>query len=173
MLTLAPPCAAEPEIFFSENPSDVERAKQTCRGCWRLRACREDVAQDPPSYGVWAAIDFTPVPAETKPCCDCGEDKPVTDFYTCGGYRTGRCKPCANRLRAEYKAAEPKAGPSAATLRRRAEIDARQLRAAQLRAAGMSFAAIGRTLGITHVSAMRAVQRAHAKGLIETQEAVA
>lgn len=102
MATLAPPCADNPELFFSEQPDDIERAKQTCQGCWRLAACQRDITELAPEFGVWAGQ--TPeergvLPAE-KQCRGCHQTKPISAF--CKDYRTpdrhGRyCAACRSR----------------------------------------------------------------------------
>ena len=33
------PCTEDPELFFAESPSDVEQAKDMCRGCRARLAC--------------------------------------------------------------------------------------------------------------------------------------
>lgn len=39
----------------------------------------------------------------SKHCCDCKEDKPLTEFYKAGRYRQKRCKVCHNMNRYKYK----------------------------------------------------------------------
>ena len=48
-------CESEPELFFSENPTEVAEAKAACLGCPRLLTCREQGASEP--WGVFGGTD--------------------------------------------------------------------------------------------------------------------
>lgn len=85
MRTLAPPCADKPDLFFSDAPSDVQEAKRICSGCWRLRACLQDIEDLQPEYGVWAGLapqerGFNPPLTETQWCRGCDQSLPVEAF---------------------------------------------------------------------------------------------
>lgn len=48
-----PPCAADPELFFSETPEDIAAAKQICYGCPFQYACDDYATQAGEPWGVW------------------------------------------------------------------------------------------------------------------------
>lgn len=48
------PChAADGDLWFAENPADLERAKTLCGGCPIRRACLADALQREEPWGVW------------------------------------------------------------------------------------------------------------------------
>lgn len=48
-----PPCWGSPELFFAEDPRDIERAKELCRGCPLRADCLEGALQRGEPAGVW------------------------------------------------------------------------------------------------------------------------
>ena len=173
--TLTPPCADDPELFFSEQPGDVARAKQTCMGCWRMSACLDDIAADPPSCGVWAGINFSqPAVEETvsRDCVICGQTKPLVDFRRNAAKAEGRESRCAS-CATEQDAARtrPARKRSETSLRREADLNARAVRAVQLRQSGLSDTHIGLLLGLHRQNVPRAIQRAYSRGLVQMEAA--
>lgn len=52
------PCRAEPDLFFADDPAEVERAKGVCRTC-RVRAtCLAGALQRAEPWGVWGGELF-------------------------------------------------------------------------------------------------------------------
>jgi WhiB family redox-sensing transcriptional regulator len=48
------PCwDADPELFFADEPADVERAKSVCRGCPVRLACLSCALDRGEPWGVW------------------------------------------------------------------------------------------------------------------------
>lgn len=48
------PChAGEPDLWFAENPDDLERAKELCGGCPVRRQCLEAALDRAEPWGVW------------------------------------------------------------------------------------------------------------------------
>ena len=47
------PCNREPDLWFSENPADLERAKTLCGGCAIRRQCLAAALQRSEPWGVW------------------------------------------------------------------------------------------------------------------------
>jgi WhiB family transcriptional regulator, redox-sensing transcriptional regulator len=47
------PCTQDPELYFAESPSDVEQAKDMCRGCRARIACLEGALERREPWGVW------------------------------------------------------------------------------------------------------------------------
>lgn len=52
-----PPCADEPERYYSGTPQDVQIAQATCRACPALAACGDLAAALGEVHGVWAGVD--------------------------------------------------------------------------------------------------------------------
>ncbi|MFZ5852026.1 MAG: WhiB family transcriptional regulator [Actinomycetota bacterium] len=53
------PCRAQdPELFFAEDPAEVERAKAVCRPCPRRPACLAGALQRREPWGVWGGELF-------------------------------------------------------------------------------------------------------------------
>jgi WhiB family redox-sensing transcriptional regulator len=46
-------CAGLGHWFFSDDPSDLERAKEVCRGCSRRRRCLAGALARHEAWGVW------------------------------------------------------------------------------------------------------------------------
>jgi WhiB family transcriptional regulator, redox-sensing transcriptional regulator len=47
------PCRAEPELFFAEQPQDLERARELCGRCAARAACLAGALQRGEPWGVW------------------------------------------------------------------------------------------------------------------------
>jgi WhiB family redox-sensing transcriptional regulator len=47
------PCAGSPELFFAEQPADVDLAKQLCGGCPVRLACLQGALERAEPCGVW------------------------------------------------------------------------------------------------------------------------
>jgi WhiB family redox-sensing transcriptional regulator len=47
------PCRSEPELFFAEDPRDLERARELCRRCLVRSACLASALQRREPWGVW------------------------------------------------------------------------------------------------------------------------
>jgi WhiB family transcriptional regulator, redox-sensing transcriptional regulator len=52
------PCAADPELFFAEAPSDVEDAKALCRDCPVRLTCFAGALERREPWGVWGGELF-------------------------------------------------------------------------------------------------------------------
>jgi len=64
------PChAADPDLWFSENPADLERAKVLCAGCPIRRACLAAALERGEPWGVWGGeiLDRGSVLARKRP----------------------------------------------------------------------------------------------------------
>lgn len=57
LLDYAPPCAADPDRWWSTDADDLEASIHECRRCHVLKPCGQyaDAAAEP--FGVWAAVD--------------------------------------------------------------------------------------------------------------------
>lgn len=48
------PChAGDPDLWFAENPADLEQAKTLCAACPIRRACLSDALEREEPWGVW------------------------------------------------------------------------------------------------------------------------
>ena len=47
------PCLTEPDLYFAEDPRDLERAKQLCRPCPVRVTCLAGAQQRREPWGVW------------------------------------------------------------------------------------------------------------------------
>lgn len=47
------PCSSDPNLWFSEEPADLERAKALCAGCPVRRACLAAALERAEPWGVW------------------------------------------------------------------------------------------------------------------------
>jgi WhiB family transcriptional regulator, redox-sensing transcriptional regulator len=60
------PCVEEgPELYFSESPRELERAKRLCRPCPLRSACLAGAMERQEPWGVWGGevfVDGHPVP---------------------------------------------------------------------------------------------------------------
>jgi WhiB family redox-sensing transcriptional regulator len=45
--------ATDPDLFFSDNPADVDQAKQTCSGCPARGDCLSYALAHEIEFGVW------------------------------------------------------------------------------------------------------------------------
>ena len=56
-----PPCASNPDLWFSDRAAEREAAAWRCRSCPVIDACAAyaDALQPPPRHGVWASVDRT------------------------------------------------------------------------------------------------------------------
>jgi WhiB family redox-sensing transcriptional regulator len=53
------PCwSVDPDLFFAESPSDIERAKALCRGCPARLQCLAGAQQRREPWGVWGGELF-------------------------------------------------------------------------------------------------------------------
>ena len=53
------PChAAEPDLWFAEDPADLEQAKTLCAGCPVRRACLATALERAEPWGVWGGEIF-------------------------------------------------------------------------------------------------------------------
>jgi hypothetical protein len=62
----APSCAGtdHPDLFFSDDPAEVEQAKATCRTCPIATACFAGAVARDEQAGVWGGEVFAPLPAD-------------------------------------------------------------------------------------------------------------
>jgi hypothetical protein len=60
-----PPCAHSSDSWMSEDRDERERAARRCTGCPVLKVCADLAAELRPTFGVWAAKDWTPQPRRT------------------------------------------------------------------------------------------------------------
>ena len=64
------PChATDPDLWFAENPADLERAKVLCAGCPIRRACLAAALERGEPWGVWGGeiLDRGSVLARKRP----------------------------------------------------------------------------------------------------------
>lgn len=47
------PCRRDPDLFFAEDPADVEAAKEICRECPVREQCLADALERREPWGVW------------------------------------------------------------------------------------------------------------------------
>jgi WhiB family transcriptional regulator, redox-sensing transcriptional regulator len=47
------PCRSQPELFFAEDPRDLERARELCQHCPVRSACLASALQRGEPWGVW------------------------------------------------------------------------------------------------------------------------
>lgn len=47
------PCSSDPELWFAEEPTRLERAKTLCGGCPARRACLTAALDRAEPWGVW------------------------------------------------------------------------------------------------------------------------
>ena len=47
------PCSADPNLWFAEEPADLERAKALCCACPVRRACLAAALERAEPWGVW------------------------------------------------------------------------------------------------------------------------
>ena len=47
------PCSSDPNLWFAEEPADLERAKALCAGCPVRRACLAAALERAEPWGVW------------------------------------------------------------------------------------------------------------------------
>lgn len=52
------PCRSEPDLFFSESPEEVERAKSMCGGCPVQELCLAGALKRREPWGVWGGELF-------------------------------------------------------------------------------------------------------------------
>ncbi|ATG52468.1 WhiB family transcriptional regulator [Brachybacterium vulturis] len=54
------PChdADAADLFFSERPADLERAKSLCAGCPLIEECRQGALERAEPWGVWGGAIF-------------------------------------------------------------------------------------------------------------------
>ena len=53
------PChAADPDLWFAEDPADLEQAKTLCAGCPVRRACLATALERAEPWGVWGGEIF-------------------------------------------------------------------------------------------------------------------
>lgn len=51
--TLKLPCHSDPDLWFAENPADLERAKARCAHCPIRQQCLSAALQRSEPWGVW------------------------------------------------------------------------------------------------------------------------
>lgn len=52
------PCGSEPDLFFAEEPAEVERAKSLCGGCPVRANCLAGALEREEPWGVWGGELF-------------------------------------------------------------------------------------------------------------------
>ncbi|GAA4090236.1 hypothetical protein Acsp04_00440 [Actinomadura sp. NBRC 104425] len=52
------PCRTDPELFFAEDPADVELAKSLCLECPLRKACLAGALERKEPWGVWGGELF-------------------------------------------------------------------------------------------------------------------
>lgn len=52
------PCHRDPDLWFADNPADLERAKALCAGCPIRRECLAAALQRAEPWGVWGGAIF-------------------------------------------------------------------------------------------------------------------
>lgn len=105
------PCQADPDLFFSDEPADITAAKDTCGACWFKDTCLVQALAEENFYGVWGGTTGDEREASltggSKHCLDCGDLRPLGQFYRAGDKPDGRkdsCKACLAQRDAERNA---------------------------------------------------------------------
>lgn len=155
------PCRRDPDLWFSEDPEDVEAAKAACLAecpLERVIACMDYAFDNEITWGVWGGVSSEE--RVEKRCADCGETKALGEFQrdqSADGRRT-TCKPCANAAtrrawaakRDEANAKAKRDGALAEARQCRTnEAQAREATFAQLRVRGMTVTAASAALSMT------------------------
>ena len=52
------PCRREPDLWFADDPADLERAKTLCAGCPIRQQCLTAALQRAEPWGVWGGEIF-------------------------------------------------------------------------------------------------------------------
>lgn len=52
------PCSRDPDLWFADNPADLERAKALCATCPIRRACLAAALERAEPWGVWGGEIF-------------------------------------------------------------------------------------------------------------------
>ncbi len=65
LLSGSTPCADDPDVWHSRNPSDIAAASAACQTCHALAACAAYADAAHESSGVWAGHDRGLRPKET------------------------------------------------------------------------------------------------------------
>lgn len=97
--TVGAPCRYDPERWFSDSEDDIAAAKQTCIKVCPLErriACMDYAFDQGIEYGVFGGVSREE--RIEKPCSECGEIKPLTEFGRNKRYMDGHrnvCRPCA------------------------------------------------------------------------------
>jgi Transcription factor WhiB len=55
-----PPCTADPDLFFSDDPGDITAAKSACARCPSRLPCLRGAIERSETYGIWGGTDFNP-----------------------------------------------------------------------------------------------------------------
>ena len=50
----------DPDLWFSDSPEDIARARVICRGCPGQLPCLSGALERRETYGIWGATDFNP-----------------------------------------------------------------------------------------------------------------
>lgn len=163
------PCRSDPDLWFSEEPTDIAEAKRICTtecSFARRIACMDYAEEKRIKWGVWGGIGRDE--RVEKRCSLCKEVKLLAEFGPHAGTADGRstyCEPCARDYTREYArltrlAKAPHADPDAAREAQLAILDAARAqqteladqqaeRFAQLREQGMRIKEACEELGVT------------------------
>ncbi len=55
---VALPCQRDPELFFTDDPEEIDRARALCRGCALRLDCLTGAVQRGEPFGVWGGELF-------------------------------------------------------------------------------------------------------------------
>ena len=118
------PCRRDPDLWFSEDPADVEAAKAACLAECPLRrviACMDYSFDNNIIWGVWGGVSRDE--RVEKTCGSCGEAKLLGEFWNDKHSPDGRhadCRACAAEANRRWRAAQPRPEVDVVALARRA-----------------------------------------------------
>ncbi|TYK45463.1 WhiB family transcriptional regulator [Actinomadura decatromicini] len=103
------PCRRDPDLFFSDDPDDIEAAKNICGGCPSRLACLTYANDHELYHGVWGGLTgderLHQISGGSKQCHGCQMVRPLGLFHRNArdGY-SSQCKTCEKRRDAERNA---------------------------------------------------------------------
>lgn len=113
------PCRRNPDLFFSDDPEEIEAAKNICGSCPIKAACLRDAIDHGIYDGVWGGTTGDERSGGSKRCGGCNVVQPLGLFHRHSKHPDGRathCKACIkvkdarrNALRKPQRAAYKRA----------------------------------------------------------------
>lgn len=105
------PCRRDPDLFFSDNPEDIEAAKNICRTCPSRLSCLRDAMDQEIYHGVWGGLTGDErlhlATGGSKRCPRCQVVRPYGLFHRNARQSDGHdtyCKPCTKTQDAKRNA---------------------------------------------------------------------